>query len=196
DRGIMFTYGLKGGPDLTLEIVNGSGIGESEANPYGNFDADKYKNVLGRITQDIGNNFRIGAFGYTGKEAGPNGLVNSLWMAGVDATLSVPKLELNLQFVERRDKNPSFLLGASEIATWGGFAELIYLPRGDDSQWYGAGMFNWVDSDQEELKYTAVTVYAGYMLRRNFRLLAEITYLIKGVEGRHPRLGIGMVTAF
>ena len=82
----MLTYGLKGGPDLTLEIVNGSGIGESEANPYGNFDADKYKNVLGRVTQELGDNFRLGAFGYTGKEEGPNGLVNSLWMAGVDAT--------------------------------------------------------------------------------------------------------------
>lgn len=196
DRGIMFTYGLNGGTDLTLEIVNGSGIGESEANPHGNFDADKYKNVLGRITQDIGNNLRVGAFGYTGKEAGPYGRVNSLWMAGVDATLSVPKLELNLQYVERRDKNPSFLLGASEVATRGGFAELIYLPRGDDSPWYGAGMFNWVDSDQEELKYQAVTAYGGYMLRRNFRLQAEITRLIKGTEGRHLRFGIGMITAF
>jgi hypothetical protein len=196
DRGVMLTYGLKNGPDLTLEIVNGSGIGETEANPYGNFDADKYKNLLGRVSQDLGEHFRLGAFGYTGKEAGPNGLVNNLWMAGVDATWTSPKLELNLQYVERRDKNPSFLLGASEIATRGGFAELIYMPSGDDSRWYGAGLFNWVDSDQEELKYTAATVYGGYLLRRNFRLLAEVTYLIKGVEGRHPRLSIGMITAF
>jgi hypothetical protein len=196
DRGVMFTYGLKGGTDLTLEVVNGSGIGESEANPFGNFDADKYKNVLGRVSQDISGKFRIGAFGYIGKERGPTGLVNSLWMAGVDATFSVPKLELNLQYVERRDKNPSFRLGAAEVATRGGFAELIYLPRGDDSSWYGGGLFNWVDSDQEELEYSSVSVYSGYLLRRNFRLLAEFTYLIKGVEGRHPRFSLGMITAF
>jgi hypothetical protein len=196
DRGIMFTYGLKGGTDLTLEVVNGSGIGESEANPHGNFDADKYKNVLGRISRDVTDNFRVGAFGYVGKERGANGLVNSLWMAGVDATLTVPKLELNLQYVERRDKNPSFLLGAAEVATRGGFAELIYLPRGDDSSWYGGGLFNWVDSDQEDLKYQAASLYGGYLLRRNFRLLAEATYLIKGVEGRHARFSLGMITAF
>ena len=64
DRGFMLTYGFKGGPDLTLEVVNGSGIGDSEANPGGRFDADKYKNVMGRVAQDIGESLRIGIFGY------------------------------------------------------------------------------------------------------------------------------------
>ena len=64
-------------PDLVLEVVNGSGIGESDANPNGNFDADKYKNVMGRVSQDIGDSLRIGAFGYIGKELGSTGLVNS-----------------------------------------------------------------------------------------------------------------------
>ena len=196
DRGLMFTYGFKSGTDLTLEIVNGSGIGDSEANPHGNFDVDKYKNLFGRLSQDIGESFRLGAFGYSGKEAGPNGMVNSLWMAGVDATLSVPKLELNLQYVERRDKNPSFLLGAAEIATRGGFAELIYLPRGDDSSWYGAGLFNWVDSDQDDLDYTAAALHGGYMLRRNFRLVAEAAYAFRSGSGKYLRFGIGLVTAF
>ena len=155
DRGIMLTYGFKGGTDLVLEVLNGSGIGDSDANPGGNFDADKYKNFMGRVSQDIGDNLRVGAFGYIGKEEGRYGMVNSLWMAGADATWTSPKLELNLQYVERRDKNPFFLLGAPELATRGGFAELIFLPRGDDSPWYGAGLFNWVDSDQDELDYTA-----------------------------------------
>ena len=196
DRGIMLTYGLKGGPDLALEILNGSGIGDSEANPGGNFDADKYKNVLGRISQDVGESFRVGAFGYFGKEKGGNGLVNEVWMAGADATWTSPKLELNLQYVERRDDNPSFLLGAPEVATRGAFAELIYLPSGDDSPWYGAGLFNWVDSDQESLKYTGVTLHGGWLLRRNFRLVGEATYAFRSSSGRHPRFGIGLVTAF
>ncbi len=196
DRGLMLTYGLKGGTDLALEIVNGSGIGDSEANPHGNFDADKYKNLLGRVSQSAGENLRFGVFGYLGKERGPNGLVNSLWMAGADATWTSSKLELNLQYVERRDDNPAFLLGAPEIATRGAFAELIYLPRGDDSPWYGAGIFNWVDSDQEDLMYTAATLHGGWLWRRNFRLVGEATYAFKSQDGKYPRFGIGIATAF
>jgi len=196
DRGVMFTYGFKGGTDLVLEVLNGSGIGESDGNPGGNFDADAYKNFMGRITQDIGANLRVGAFGYIGKEEGRYGMVNSMWMAGADATLTSPKLELNLQYVERRDKNPFFLLGAPELATRGGFAELIFLPRGDDSPWYGAGLFNWVDSDQDELDYTGATLHGGWMLRRNFRLVAEATYAFESSSGKYPRFCIGLVTAF
>jgi hypothetical protein len=117
-------------------------------------------------------------------------------MAGADATWTSPKLELNLQYVERRDKNPFFLLGAAEIATRGGFAELIYLPRGDDSQWYGAGLFNWVESDLDELDYTAASLHGGWLLRRNFRLVAEATYAFRSDQGKYPRFGIGLVTAF
>ncbi|MCU0236835.1 MAG: hypothetical protein MUC72_07090 [Acidobacteria bacterium] len=196
DRGIMLTYGLKGGTDLALEVVNGSGIGDSEANPGGRFDADKYKNFLGRISQGLGDRFRVGAFGYVGKEKGANGLVNSVWMAGADATWTSPKLELNLQYVERRDDNPSFLLGATEVATRGGFAELIWLPRGDDSRWYGAGLFNWVDSDQDQLDYRAASLHGGHLLQRNFRLVGEATYAFRSSYGRYPRFGIGLVTAF
>ncbi len=196
DRGIMLTYGLKGGTDLTLEVLNGSGIGDSEANPGGRFDADKYKNFLGRVSQGIGESFRVGVFGYLGKEQGPTGLVNSVWLAGADATWTSPNVELNLQYVERRDDNPSFLLGAPEVATRGGFAELIYLPRGDDSRWYGAGLFNWVDSDEEDLKYAAATLHGGWMLRRNFRLVGEATYAFKSDKGKYPRFGLGLITAF
>jgi hypothetical protein len=46
--------------------LNGTGIGE--ANVFRNFDNDKYKNLLGRVSQDIGEQFRIGGFGYWGKE--------------------------------------------------------------------------------------------------------------------------------
>ena len=196
DRGIMLIYGLKGGTDLTLEVVNGSGIGDSEANPHGNFDADKYKNVMARVSQDLGESLRVGAFGYYGKEKGPTGQVNELWLAGADATVALGKLELNLQYVERRDDNPSFLFQAAEVATRGAFAELVYLPRGDDSPWYGAGIFNWIDSDQEDLRYAAASLHGGWMLRRNFRLVAEATYAFKSDKGEYPRFGVGLVTAF
>ena len=66
DRGIMLTYGLESGTDLALQIVNGSGIGEGFMG--GNFDDDKYKNFMGRVSQDVGEHIRIGAMGYYGKE--------------------------------------------------------------------------------------------------------------------------------
>ncbi len=197
DRGVMLTYGLKGGTDLALEVVNGSGIGDSEANPGGRFDADKYKNLMARISQDLGDNLRVGVFGYLGKELGGiRGQANEMWMAGADATLGLGKMELNLQYVERRDDNPFFLLAEQEVATRGGFAELIYLPRGDDSPWYGAGLFNWIDSDQENLKYTAASLHGGWVLRRNFRLVAEASYAFRSAKGEYPRFGVGLVTAF
>jgi hypothetical protein len=124
----MVTYGLPTGTDFTLEVLNGSGIGE--ANIFRNFDNDKYKNLLFRVSQDLGGHLRFGGFGYLGKEKKEAG-ANSLWMAGVDATVTSTPFELNLQYVERRDDNPFFavsgLAPAESTATRGGFAELIYL---------------------------------------------------------------------
>jgi hypothetical protein len=195
DRGIMMTYGFATGTDVTFELVNGTGIGE--ANVFRNFDVDPYKNVLLRVSQEIAPAFRIGAFGYTGKER-PEEIINSVWMAGGDATIAFKPFELNVQYVERRDSNPFFALDlpADKLMTRGGFAELTYLPRGDDSRWYGAGLFNWVESDLEDLDYLAATAHAGYLLRRNMRLTGEATYVFRGPYGDHVRLGTGIVLAF
>jgi hypothetical protein len=195
DRGIMLTYGFKTGTDVTVEVVNGNGIGEG--NIFDNFDQDKYKNVLVRVSQDVGPALRIGAFGYAGKER-PEAAVNTVWMAGGDATLSFAPFELNLQYLERRDTNPDFaeILPLEKVATRGGFAELIFRPRGDDGRWYGAGLFNWVDSGWAELRYTAATAHAGYLLRRNMRLIAEATYIFRGLAADTIRLDTGLVLAF
>ena len=197
DRGLMFTYGLKGGTDLALEVVNGNGIGAG--NDAGSFDEDKYKNVLFRLSQDFGPSFRIGGFGYLGKERPEEAPVaNSVWMAGADATLKAGRFELNAQYVERRDTNPYFavILPIEEVMTRGAFAEVIYLPKGDDSRWYAAGLFNWSDSDQYDLRYTSGTLHYGYVLRRNLRLILETTYVFRGPYDNHIRLVAGVVTAF
>lgn len=197
DRGIMLTYGFPSGTDFTIEILNGTGIGE--ANPFRNFDSDKYKNLVFRVSQDIGNNFRLGGFTYLGKEEREN-IGNSLWMLAADASVSAGPFELNLQYVERRDDNPYFavydLVPFEEIKTRGGFAELIYLPRGDDSRWYLAGLFNWVDSDIKELDYSSATFHLGRMLRRNIRATAELTYAFESVYKKHARVAFGLVTGF
>jgi len=195
DRGLMLTYGFPTGTDVTFEVLNGTGI--HEANVFREFDDDPYKNVLARVSQEIVPAFRLGAFGFLGKER-PEAVVNSVWMAGGDATLAVKPFELNIQYVERRDTNPFFavILPGEEVMTRGAFAELIYMPRGIDSRWYAAGLFNWVDSDQPDLRYTAATAHVGYLLRRNMRLTAEATYAFRGPYPEHVKVGTGLVLGF
>jgi hypothetical protein len=197
DRGVMFTYGLPSGTDFTVEVVNGTGIGEADI--FRNFDNDKYKNLLFRVSQDIGGPVRVGGFGYLGKEKKEGG-VNALWMAGADATVKAKSFELNLQYVERRDDNPFFALASlvppESIATRGGFAELVYLPKGDDSKWYLAGLFNFVSSDLGDLDYSSATLHFGRMLRRNIRATAELSYVFDSVYKSHARLAVGLVTGF
>lgn len=194
DRGIMLTYGLPTGTDLALEVVNGLGL--LPGDEAGSFDTDKYKNFLLRASQDLAGNLRVGVFGYSGKER-QGGAVDSLWMLGGDLTVSSPKLELNLQYVERRDNNPYFYVQAPEkVSTRGGFAELLYFPKGDDSRWYAAGIFNWVDSEQPDLKYTSAGIHYGYLLRRNMRATVEGTYVFKSDLPKHFRLGLGLITAY
>jgi hypothetical protein len=53
-----------------------------------------------------------------------------------------------------------------------------------------------VDSDWTDLRYTAVTAHAGYLLRRNMRLVVETTYVLRGLAERHVRLGTGLVLGF
>jgi hypothetical protein len=194
DRGVMVTTGLPGDIDLAFEVVNGTGIGEADI--FRNFDEDKYKNVLLRLSRDFSPAARLGAFGYVGKER-QDEVDNSVWMLGGDATFGAAPFELNLQYVERRDSRPFFAPGpAGEVRTRGAFAELIYLPRGDDSRWYGVGLLNWVDSNQPDLETVSVTGSFGYLLRRNIRAIVEFTQVLDGPFGDHPRLAVGLVTGF
>jgi len=195
DRGIMLNYTIPKGPDLVLEILNGTGI--EEANVFKNFDHDEYKNIFGRISQDIGVHFRVGAFGFLGKEA-PDQIVNDVWMAGGDAAISFSDdIELNLQYMERKDDNPFFrTFNAVDVRTRGGFAELLITPGGGDGLLYGVGLFNWVDSDEDVLDYQSATAHIGLLLRRNIRLMAEFNYIFKGHYGEHARVILGLIAAF
>ncbi len=194
DRGVMLTYGFPSGTDFTIEVLNGSGIGE--ANPFRNFDNDKYKNLVFRVSQDLGDYFRVGGYYYLGKEE-QEGIGNSLWMLGADATISAKPFELNVQYIERRDGNPFFIEDFTEPSkTRGGFAELIYLPKEDDSKWYMVGLYNWVNSQVDELDYSSATLHYGRLLRRNIRATAEFTYVFNSTYKDHARLAFGLVTAF
>lgn len=194
DRGLMLTYGLPTKTDLVLEILNGSGIGP--ANGFRNFDDDKYKNFFGRITQDISEDIRIGAFGYFGKEDLVDGMnnnfTNSFSMWGPDLTLKLKnQLELNFQYGMRKDDKP--LLGVKEVNANGGFGELIYTPKGDESKWYAVALYNWIDSDLDVYDYQTGTLSLGYLLRRNIRLIGEYIHDFKKEYGQ---FAVGVILAY
>ncbi len=198
DRGIMLSYGLPTGTDLVLEVLNGMGL--TPEGDKGNYDFDKFKCFLGRVSQDLGDRMRVGGFGYLGWEKQYNNR-NDIWMLGADASLDSPPFTLNAQYIERRDNNPYFAYeiipaDVPAIATRGAFAEVVFLPKGDDSDWYAAGLFNWVSSDHPGLKYLSLTAHAGYLLRRNVRLTVEGSYFIDSPFGSYPRVASGLITAF
>ncbi|MFZ5947906.1 MAG: hypothetical protein ACOYU5_08045 [Stygiobacter sp.] len=192
DRGLMLTYGLPTKTDLILEVLNGTGIGA--ANAFRNFDDDKYKNIFGRISQDISDDFRLGAFGYFGKEkvGANNSFTNSFNMFGPDLTLKLKdQLELNFQYGIRKDDNA---FGTNkEIKTNGGFGELIYTPKGDESKWYAVAIYNWIDSGFDTYDYQTGTLSLGYLLRRNIRLIGEFTY---DFRIKYSQLAFGVISAF
>lgn len=193
DRGVMMTLGLESGTDIIGEILNGNGIGE--ADEYRTYDNDKYKNFAGRISQDVGENLRIGAFGYYGKEAS-GGSTNEVTMLGGDLTVSVQdRFEANIQFLDRRDDNPLFSATAPEdkIKSQGGLIELIFMPKGDRSKVYGTCLYNRVDSRHNEDDYESITGHLGYLLTTNIRFIVENTY---DIEYEENRFVVGFVSAF
>lgn len=194
DRGLMLSYGLPTGTDLTVEVLNGSGIGPADDDR--NFDNDAFKNFAFHLSQSLGEKMRLGGFGFLGKER-LGDFRNSVWMFGFDATVASPPFEFNFQYLERRDADPYFV-GAVEagLSTRGALAEIIYLPGGDDSRWYGVGLVNWVVSDAPGLDIFSFTLGSGYLLRRNMRLVAEATYYNQSPWGSFFRLAAGLSTAF
>ncbi|MEZ5358586.1 MAG: hypothetical protein R3F48_07105 [Candidatus Zixiibacteriota bacterium] len=202
DRGIMLTYGFESGTDIIFEVLNGAGL--NHADDFRVYDTDKYKNVVGRISQDIGENLRLGVFGFYGKEGrtiedtltGPFFSTNKVWMAGPDATISYKDVfELNLQYMERRDDNPMFMstIPDEEIETRGGLIECNILPQGDRSPWYFTGLFNYVESDVDINEYRTITGHIGHVFRTNMRFIFENTY---DIENEENRFMVGVITAF
>lgn len=189
DRGIILSYGFPSKTDVVFQVLNGNGIGPARD---ASFDTDKYKNFMLRVSQDAGEAFRIGGFGYVGKEE-RGGLVNSSWLAGPDLTLAVDKIQLNAQYIERHDDNPWFVQNAPMVKTRGAFAELIYSPAGDESKWYGVVLYNWAEIKSIAYKYHSLTGHASYMLARNLRLISEYTY---DFEQKANKMSIGFVSAF
>ncbi len=203
DRGMMITYGSDIGTDIIFEWINGNGLREADGNKL--YDKDNFKNFMLRISQEAADFLRVGFFAYYGKEKQLNSVSplaqyidNDFLMVGPDITLSYKDMfELNMQYVKRTDnsiyRNEMSTFADNDIETKGAMAELLYTPDGDQSKWYAAGLFNWIESDYTELKYRSATAHAGYLLRRNMRLVGEYTY---NLEENFGLMSIGIVTAF
>lgn len=189
DRGIMMTYGFPSGTDVVLEVLNGNGL--NAADEMHLYDSDKYKNIFGRMSQNIGEYLRVGGIGFYGKEK--QEAVNEVTMFGGDATLAYGPLELNLQYLDRKDTDPDMTGAAIDLKTQGGMAELIINPHGDRSDWYLVALYNQIDSDRQELKYQTLTGHIGYLLRTNVRLTGEVSY---DIENEESRVVLGIITAF
>jgi hypothetical protein len=197
DRGVVVTADLAGFAVNGI-IVNGNGLGEAEEDRH--FDNDPAKNFMLHASREIGHGLRLGAMGYSGRQE-DGGITNTLWMVGVDGTVSYGPFELNLQYLHREDDQPTFTPGEPQVKTDGGFAELIYRPN---DRWYGVALYNRVSATSPVLnpglggpadvsRYETMTVGAGYMVRRNFRVMSELTF---DTEQETGQLTVGISTAF
>jgi hypothetical protein len=119
-------------------------------------------------------------------------------MFGPDLTINIDeKLIINAQYVRRTDSH--VLMGSpyqvgTDILTSGAFAEVIVAPKGDMSKWYLTGLANWVESDYDPLDYVSATFHAGYILKRNMRVVGEYTQLFRGPD--YGKVNVGIITAF
>lgn len=202
DKGVMVTLGLPSGTGFTLEVVNGNGIGQARRRV---FDDDKYKNFLGKVSQDLGDMLTIGLFAYSGKERLDHiffpAATNTVLMWGPDVSFSPSeKWIFNAQYLHRQDSRIYTAIDAplpiNDLITQGAMAELIFSPGGEMTRWYFLGLYNWVQSDYSPADYQSFTFHTGYLLRRNVRLAGEYTYDFTNPDRTTNRLSFGFVSAF
>jgi hypothetical protein len=188
-----------------MEVVNGNGLREAENHVW---DKDKYKSYMGRISQSIGDFLSIGGFAYIGKEKLTNNfnneITNEVTILGPDLTLTyTDKLELNFQYTLRNDSevfpSESEFNTRENLDTEGILGELIYSPKGNNSDWYLMGLYNYVESDFDPADYESFTFHAGYLIRRNVRFAAEYSIIDSYIENQNEQYGqfsVGFVSAF
>ncbi|UCC25414.1 MAG: hypothetical protein JSU98_17075 [Gemmatimonadales bacterium] len=160
DRGIMATYSPREGTDLTVEVVNGRGLDEASGSTR-RYDEDQWKNLLGRVSQDLGL-VRVGGVVYVGQERA-EGVADDILYWGVDGTLPLgSRTEVSFQYLKRTDENPFFLEECAgddlrcdsdaadpfEASAEGVMAEVLFFPSGAMGRWGLFGLYNRVWADR------------------------------------------------
>jgi hypothetical protein len=193
DRGIIGTWAFPGGVDSVLQLVNGNGIREAEGE---DFDNDALKTVSWRLSRQTGQ-VRLGVFSYYGKQrtAAAADVRNRTWYFGPDVVVDfTDSLQLNAQYLERRDDDPFFTGARSgDWETRGGFAELHYLPDGPDGPWVLSLLYNKVDSDDEAARWHSASATVTRLLARNVKVMFEGG---REIEHKAGRVSVGVVAAF
>ena len=203
DRGVTVAADFAGFT-LTGTLVNGNGKDPADESLH--FDNDYLKNAFGHLSRDVLPFLRLGAMGYYAPQRATledgSEVQNQTWMLGGDATVTLGSVEINAQYIHREDDTPTFTLSEPKAITNGGFGEVILHPAG--ARWYVLGMYNYIDTNRPLLdvrlggpagltRYQAATAGVGYLLRRNFRIMAEGTW---DVELKESRWTLGLTTAF
>ena len=192
DRGVVTTGTLPGAIDTTFQVVNGNGI--DHADDEDNFDDGGLKNVSLRLARMFGDRLRLGVFTYWGKTSAADG-ANRTYYVGPDVVVNFSdRLQLNVEYLERRDDNPLFTAApGAEWETRGGFAELVYQPRGPDGPWALTGLYSKVSSDDQQARSESISGSVSYLLARNIRGLVEAG---RDLEHEAGRVSVGIVAAF
>jgi hypothetical protein len=200
ERGVLLGFSPWGGGDAALMVVNGQGL--DEAGTDRQYDTDNDKSIAARYSHDLGP-LRVGGFAYLGRERA-EGENDRITVLGPDATVAFGQLEVNAQYLWRRDTNPLLLPAGTESTVNSAMAEVLWGPFGTDGRWTIAGLYNWIDADapisrlgagEDAPLQTYQTANAGlhYLLWRNVRLMGEAMY---DIERERTRFTFGTVMAF
>jgi len=171
--------------------VHGNGIREAEDE---DFDQDALKTVSWRLARRAGR-VRLGGFSYLGRQRDLSGVRNRTWYLGPDLVVDFSdSLQLNAQYLERRDNDPLFTgEHRGDWKTRGGFAELHYLPRGPDGPWAISFLYNKVESDDPEALWHSASVTLTRLVARNVKLVFDGG---REIEHKAGRLSVGVMAAF
>lgn len=191
DRGLTLTWRAPAGVELVAMVTNGNGIGPGTAT----FDDDKYKTGSLRAAVPVGP-VRLGLFGSLGKARdAASGLVDTTTYWGPDLAIELGEdLTVSGQWLWRRDSNAFFVpAGAGHLDTRGAWLQAVWLPGGPNGRTSLILLGNKVISDDPLAERESGAIGAGFLWRRNVRLMAEARYDWKADQVRGS---LGTVLAF
>lgn len=191
DRGLILAWHAPAGVELVAMLTNGNGIGPGTAT----FDDDKYKTGSLRAAVPVGP-VRLGLFGSLGKARdAASGLVDTTTYWGPDLAVELGEnLTVSGQWLWRRDSNGFFVpASVGHLDTRGAWLEVVWLPGGPNGRTSLALLGNKVISDDPLAERESGALGAGFLWRRNVRLVAEARYDWKADQVRGS---LGTVLAF
>ena len=184
--GLQYFGQSRRGTKLWVGIANGSGLSVNEETET--FDSNSFKDVYGRVTQEIGESY-VGGFAYVGRRGAASAtdpFKDDFVRVGGDGLIQLGRLNLYGSALYARDSNA---LGIGERRSlWGGFVQgdlfvsdrAVLLVRFDGVH-EKAPVFI-VDEDEDEegtarepfrVNTFAVTPGVQYLARPNVKLGAE-----------------------